>query len=586
MLRPIFNTRIVRILPIEAWLALLVFGFHLFFVLIVQDLGWDDGAITLSFARTLSGFGKIALTPYSEIVEGYSSTLWMLAMAAVHQIMHPGFSQFIRMSQISASLLCAVSAVMFFVLLRQIWDGKYLPALFVVTFLLFIQKPFLSESVNGMEMQAATVLALSLMLIISQACTFDGESHSRSYLTILFIASALSSLVRFEFLFYLLVASVALLRSSKKLALAIAVGGSAGFFANSVHRYFYFNDVLPNTIYAKRWPPYRSFQLDSIRSLIERLKDSLSGGFEMFEFNSFFMVLVFAVLALLAITAFNRLILFQVARQTLRNPPAAYALGFCVAVIFFSMVTGRNWGYASRMQLAAVPLLVLLACFWLRQFSASIDATIRSAIPAYLATALVVSTFVHFPIPDGTISGMKFNIIGIDPLSPDHEGFGVTPSAYRYTGQSVDRIRRLLGLKSIKFMAPDVGGLGLGSPAINVLDSALLTNRRLARAGYTDFPAYLSDQKPDVIETHGIWSSVTGIYKLGEFPASYSPLVVDSNWLYLRKDHLRRLKREGVLKAIDCGSECKRYRYRGDPVDEEYVAKRGYDREVDVLSGH
>ena len=47
---------------------------------------WDDSAITLGFARTFAQTGRIEPTPGSGIVEGYSTTLWMLLMAAAAKL--------------------------------------------------------------------------------------------------------------------------------------------------------------------------------------------------------------------------------------------------------------------------------------------------------------------------------------------------------------------------------------------------------------------------------------------------------------------------------------------------------------------
>lgn len=49
-------------------------------------LTWDDSAITLGFSRTLASTGQIEPIPGSGIVEGYSTTLWMLLMAAAAKV--------------------------------------------------------------------------------------------------------------------------------------------------------------------------------------------------------------------------------------------------------------------------------------------------------------------------------------------------------------------------------------------------------------------------------------------------------------------------------------------------------------------
>ena len=570
-------------LPVELWLAFCVFAYHFVFIAIIQDFGWDDGAITLAFSRTLSESGKIALTPYSEVVEGYSSTLWMAVMSFLHWLARPGFSEFIRMSQLSAALACSLSAVIFFKLFRQKIDSATLPC-FAVSVLLFIQKPFINESVNGMEMLAAGALALLLMLLVEEADKKPVKGKRRAYLVALIIGSAVASLIRFEFIFYLLGASLALLlRRSTSLSLLIGLGGAAGFAANAIHRIWYFRDILPNTIHAKRWPPYKDFQIDGISSILSRIKDGASGGIEIFKANGAFFLLLFALLLFLCIVVRPTHGLKVLTRRSQGNSSITFALGFSIAVTIFSVVTGKNWGYESRMQLMAVPLIVLIISFWLKQLSMETSSLLQqSAVSVFVLCALMFASVIHLPIPEAVGTGIRFNVLGRDPLSSG--GFGITPAAYRYTGQSIDRIRKSLGMEKIKFLVPDVGGLGLGSPRINVLDSALLTSRKLAQSGYDDFPEYFASVEPDVIETHGIWSEVTGIYRVKDFRENYIPITVDANWLYLRKDHYSKLLGKGLLEPVACGSSCHEYRYRGAIVDEEYIASMGSNTNIKSLS--
>jgi hypothetical protein len=73
-------------LPILMSLLLLVTAFLAQIVIAwrFQYLTWDDSDITLGFSRTFAHTGKP--TPGSGIVEGYSTTLWMLLMAAAAKI--------------------------------------------------------------------------------------------------------------------------------------------------------------------------------------------------------------------------------------------------------------------------------------------------------------------------------------------------------------------------------------------------------------------------------------------------------------------------------------------------------------------
>ncbi|NNL35038.1 MAG: hypothetical protein HKP35_04400, partial [Silicimonas sp.] len=48
---------------------------------LIGPRGWDDGAITVSFARTFALTGEFALTTISERVEGFSSLLYMALLS-------------------------------------------------------------------------------------------------------------------------------------------------------------------------------------------------------------------------------------------------------------------------------------------------------------------------------------------------------------------------------------------------------------------------------------------------------------------------------------------------------------------------
>ena len=54
------------------------------------SITWDDSAITLGFARSFALTGRIEPTPGSGIVEGYSTTLWMLLMTVAAKFSSSG----------------------------------------------------------------------------------------------------------------------------------------------------------------------------------------------------------------------------------------------------------------------------------------------------------------------------------------------------------------------------------------------------------------------------------------------------------------------------------------------------------------
>ena len=75
----------------------------------------------------------------------------------------------------------------------------------------------------------------------------------------------------------------------------------------------------------------------------------------------------------------------------------------------------------------------------------------------------------------------------------------------------------------------------------------MLTNRELAKSGYSFFDEYLSKTLPDVIETHGIWSKVSKIYKSQAFLSRYTPVVFENNLLWVSSDILSLISTSTLL---------------------------------------
>jgi hypothetical protein len=96
-------------------------------------------------------------------------------------------------------------------------------------------------------------------------------------------------------------------------------------------------------------------------------------------------------------------------------------------------------------------------------------------------------------------------------------------------------------LRTISFVTPDVGGVGVCCSWIRVVDAALLTNRRLAKDGYGAMAMVLADETPDVIEVHQPWAENAQMFELAIFKDNYRAVLAGRTRLYLRNDHVRRL---------------------------------------------
>ena len=117
--------------------------------LLIGDNGWDDGAITLAFSRTFAHHGRVALTPYSETVEGFSSVSWFL-LNALAALARPSYdARDPRLSGLAALCIVASTALLArtCALLRL---DRIFTTLTVVTFAAWGCS--FSEASNGMEM--------------------------------------------------------------------------------------------------------------------------------------------------------------------------------------------------------------------------------------------------------------------------------------------------------------------------------------------------------------------------------------------------------------------------------------------------
>jgi hypothetical protein len=90
-----------------------------------------------------------------------------------------------------------------------------------------------------------------------------------------------------------------------------------------------------------------------------------------------------------------------------------------------------------------------------------------------------------------------------------------------------------------------------------VIDLGLLCDKTLARERFAGFEPYvLQDRRPDVIEVHGMWTSLTGVVSSAQFHEDYRPLIVDGRRVFLRKELLKLIAPERLReKKFPVGSD-------------------------------
>ncbi|MGW6903902.1 hypothetical protein [Streptomyces sp. NPDC054940] len=535
-----------RDLPLAFVLFCTTFFTHAALALFIGANGWDDGSITLAFARTFSDSGQIALTPASETVEGFSSPFWFLLMAGTFRVLPLDFDGMILASQLWSGVFAAVGAVLVYSLVRPYGRGRV--RAWLLSLVLFGYGPFLNETINGMEMTSLSAVALAIVWLVR-----SGHRYAWIGLTLL---AATAPWIRAEAVGYVVAGAAVLAIWSKQYrrAWALAAGAVLSLAVLTAVRLAVFGSLLPNTMVAKQSSPY------SAHSTIRQLLQMFVAAVEVL-----YVLLPTAVIVITALAGMRGGLrsvgteAFRRMRSRSWHPVAGFSLGYIAAVAVFNMGIGRNWGYIGRMEQSAIALgvvAVVLSKARVRQFLKSTPRLI-----AVLAALLLLSS-----------CGIERQFIAAR-LHPESQ-VAVTPAVYRTAGEAMDEVRVRLGKPELTVLTPDVGGSSLCCSNLRILDLALLANTALAHDGYAAMPSYLKATQPDLVETHGMWSEASKLYGVAHFRENYTPVVVRGMWMYLRND--LRMELDSRCTPIT-PEEARPLRYRGADVDERYVRSLNLD---------
>jgi len=174
--------------------------------------------------------------------------------------------------------------------------------------------------------------------------------------------------------------------------------------------------------------------------------------------------------------------------------------------------------------------------------------TAKAALPPTLGRKLAVVALFLVPclgiIADDTV-WIYMGRLGSNRTIARH-----SPLAYRKNGEAAEHMRELLGRPTISVLFADVGAASLCCQNIEVLDLGLLANRELSEKGWSGFPDYLAEKRPDLIQTHGVWSQESDIYDDPYFRRNYSPIVVYDSLFYLRNDEFSVLRSRCVDASL------------------------------------
>lgn len=459
------------------------------------NLTWDDSAITIGFSHTLATTGRIEPTAGSGIVEGYSTTLWMLLIACLGTLFHSPAT----LLNLAKILTLTLNLLNIYLIRRwvQDWGTELLANLtagVIGCTLMFY------ETINGME----TPMLMTLLLLMLLA-------RKRYYVYL--ILGAAVTLLRFESL-WILIPFMVTDRSRKRALSSVLVWGGA-FATSELFRLLYFHAALPNTITAKRHAPYSS--VTAYGELMRHLHEPV----QILRF--LFPWALIASVPLITRIWRKRPTVDQGALDHLKIP--ALIVIFCFVL---STAIGTNWGPPMRSFYPAWPFALALVMSPLLLAPDSLMRRISVLLICGLALWLA------------TVRWKEME----RPFSPAYMP-GATVANVSRSADAISYVQAATHTSSFLYAGPDMGAILIKTKGLRVLDLGLLCNQTLATQGYGAVRSYVFQQRhPDLIEIHEPWTSYTNIRSIPEFRRDYLPLHVDGYRFFLRRTDLTKIDRE------------------------------------------
>lgn len=504
-----------------------VLAIHVSIALAVGAESWDDGYITLSFSRTFVETGHIALTPFSEQVEGATSPLWFLMMSGVYALGFTGFYAFHLASQLVAALCSAAAAVLFFRLIRPSAPR----AAWWITLLVFLLGPIRSETGNGMEMALLSLLVLGIVTLLR---TDDGR-----YWPATAMLAAVVPWIRLEATGYVGAGVIAVWllsspRDRRPLFAMLAASVVSVAVLTAVRHVVFGTVLLTNTMIAKQLPPYSppfpspAWWGQQVQGLVLEPLVTVLPAFVVF-------------LILLKMTGqrfrYKTVRLRSLAAERRIPVTTAFSLAYGLAFCVFTAVVGANiFTQPGRMGMSALIVLVVAAVN-----SAPVSEAdyrpLRAGSKLAIAGLFVVPSLGLFSYDT---MGMGIRVAQAFTDSPNARVLAF--SGFRANGEAMEDVRRLLDVPTLTVLLTDVGQPGLCCEKLEILDLGLLTNSELTKTGWAGFPAYLRSKRPDLIQLHASFTQESGITRDEYFTDNYVPVFVDISLFYLRKDHYDKLR--------------------------------------------
>lgn len=490
--------------------AAIAFAAQIFVAWRFWHLTWDDSAITLGFARTFAATGRIEPTPGSGIVEGYSTTLWMLLMAAAAKLASSP-STLLAVAKLSTLALNLANLLLMRRWLMS-WTSEGLANIVAAT---MGCGAMFYETINGMETPLMLTLILTMLLLRRRG--------GRISYVLFLLAGCAFLLTRWEAA-WLLVPFVLVERPLRR-ALAPMLTWLAAFVLSNLVRWRYFGAILPNTITAKRGIPYS----DPTLGFGQQILKHLGAGLSVLGYCELMLVLLLGF-ALGGYFSLGTAQIKSVADKLRTSWEFRFTVLFTLFSLALTIAIGPNWGPPGRSFYCGWPFL-----FCLLLLPVLTDPPPRPWIPVVLCLAALgqMASRVH-----------EMNQPGGPVYMPE-----ATIDKVARLNTALSEIQMASHHQSLLFAGPDMGGLMLYAEGIRVLDLGALCDTTLARQGYgVAIPYVLEQRRPDAIEVHWNWTLQTNFGASPLFFTEYRPVYVRGYRMFLTRELLADIDRSRLTE--------------------------------------
>lgn len=221
-------------------IVLVILLLHIFYFNFDHPI--DDAYISFRYAKNLILGNGLVYNP-GEHVEGYTNLLWVLLAAP---FIFLGFDP-AHISQIFSIILSCLTVFILFFIAKRFTGiiGAFATSLFLV-----FNSSFVIWTTGGLETSLFSLLiVLFLFLLFKEKFFLSGFVLSLAYLT------RPEGIICFGVALFFL-----LFKKNYKGAFSLLLPFILIFFLHLTFRFFYYNDILPNTFYAKVVPSNLSYQ--------------------------------------------------------------------------------------------------------------------------------------------------------------------------------------------------------------------------------------------------------------------------------------------------------------------------------------